>query len=272
MDKKFIKILFFVLMLMLGYFLIKPLIKTKGENTEVIVFGLGKADSIFMRSGKENILIDTGEKKHGDKIINSLKNLGIDKIDYLVLSHPDKDHIGGAVKIIDNFEIGKVLQSSFQKGSKSQISMNQSIKEKKIENIILKDNTEIKVGKLVCTIYAPEKEAYKKSNDYSLVMLSKDKKLNYLFTGDAEEERIEELLSLELPKIDLLKVPHHGRSNNASSKLIEKLSPRYAIITNFESEASQEVLDAFKKEKTKVFYTPQKDMKFLSDGEKLQFY
>ena len=272
MDSRFIKILFLIIIIAGGFILIKPFVKTKGVETEMTFFGLGKADSILIQNRKENILIDTGEKKHGDIIVNKLKVLGVNKIDYLILTHPDKDHIGGASKIIETFEIGEIFQSSFQKGSKAQSRMDKSIEEKKVKSIIPKKITEINIGNLNCTIYPSEQEGYKKSNDYSLVVLIKDKNLNYLFTGDAEKERIDELLKIDFPKIDLLKVPHHGRANSSSSKLIEKLSPTYAVIPNYESEADQEVIDAFKKEKTKVFYTAQKDMKFLSNGEKLQFY
>ena len=272
MDKRFMKIMFLAVIILLGYFLVKPLIKSRGAKTEITFFGLGKADSILVQNGEENILIDTGEKKHEDILVNKLKVLDVDKIDYLILTHPDKDHIGGASKIIDTFDIGQIFQTSFQKGSKAQSSLEKSIEEKKVKTTIPKEITDINLGSLSCIIYPANKEEYKKSNDYSLVMLINDDKLNYIFAGDAEKERIDELLRMDFPKIDLLKVPHHGRSNSSSTKLIEKLSPTYAVITNYESEADEEVLNALEKEKTKFFYTSQKDIHFLSNGEKLQFY
>lgn len=272
MDKRFIKILFLTVVILIGYFLVKPLIKSGGANTEMTFFGLGKADSILIQNGEKNILIDTGEKKHEEILVNKLKVLDVNKIDYLILTHPDKDHIGGASKIIDTFEVGQIFQTSFQKGSKAQSSLEKSIEEKKVKTTIPKEVTDIKLGSLNCTIYPANKDEYKKSNDYSLVMLVNDDKLNYVFAGDAEKKRINELLKIDFPKIDLLKVPHHGRANSSSTKLIEKLSPTYAVITNYESEADEEVLNSLEKEKTKYFYTSQKDIHFLSDGEKLQFY
>ena len=243
----------------------------KNKSTKIIFFGIGKADSIFIQNGKHNILIDTGEEKHSEKIINKLKHFGIKKIDYMLLTHPDKDHIGGAAKIINSFEIGQIFQSTFEKGNKAEKSINKIIIENKIKIVSLKENKKIKVGNLNCTIYASEKEKYKKSNDYSLVILVEDEELNYLFTGDAEKERLEEILNIDFPKIDLLKVPHHGRANTVSTKVIEKLDPAYVVITNYNSGVSKDILDKFKKQNTKLFITSEEDVNVLINKESLEF-
>ena len=89
-----------------------------------------------------------------------------------------------------------------------------------------------------------------------------------MFGGDAEKKRLEEALEYDLPKVELYKVPHHGRENSKSADMIDKLSPKIAIITNSYAEA--EVLEALKLQNTKAYYTSGKSIRFLSDGVKLK--
>ena len=269
MDKNLVKMIAFLLIMVLVCFLLYYLQSDSKKDTKITFLGIGKADSILIQSKSENILIDAGEKKHKERIIAKLKTLGVKKIDHIILTHPDKDHIGGASKVIESFDIGKIYQSSFNKGSKAQLRLDKVILEKHIDNIILKENLEIRVGSLTCTIYPSEKDDHKKSNDHSLVTLVKDKNLNYLFTGDAETKRLEEIYGTVLPKIDLLKMPHHGRVNENSVKIIEKLSPKYDVVTNYESQADKEIINALEEVKSNVFYADEEDIHFSSDGEKL---
>lgn len=238
-----------------------------GNHMELIFFGLGDADSVLIRQGDKTLLIDTGEKHDGAYIVNSLLNLGVDKIDYLILTHPDKDHIGGAVDIIHTFEVGVIFQSAFQKGKETQQILNNMITKNEIETLIIDKPYEVSLGQVLVTIFPPDKDYYKKSNDYSLMTLLTHGELNLFFGGDAEKKRLEEVLEYDLPKVTLYKVPHHGRGNSKSAHIIEKLSPKVAIITNYS--ADREVLEALELQNTKVYYTSDKSIRFISDGVEL---
>lgn len=275
-----IKLIIFLILLITGIILIIPVFKGLnnemgeennieiGDNMELIFFGLGEADSTFIRHQNKVLLIDTGEIHQGSFIVKNLIELGIDKIDYLVLTHPDKDHIGGAVEIINNFEVGIIIQSSLQEGKELQEALNSVIREKNIEAIFPEKQYEFTLGKILVTVFPPEEFSYKKDNNYSLMTLLTHGELNYFFGGDAEKKRLEEALTYDLPKTILYKVPHHGRANSKSADMINLLSPKFAIITS--SSADAEVLEALKLQNSKIFYTGDKSIRFLSDGEVLK--
>lgn len=233
-------------------------------NMELIFFGLGEADSTLIRYKDQVLLIDTGEIEQSDYIIDNLRNLEIDMIDYLILTHPDKDHIGSAAELIKNFDVGMIIQSSFQKSTKLQEKLNAEIKRKGIKNTVPEKEYEFNMGEVKVKVSGPEEDEYKKSNNYSLVTSLTHGKLNYFFAGDAEKKRLEEILKYDLPEMALYKVPHHGRNNKKSSEIIEKLSPEIAIITS--SEADKKVLAALLIMNTKVYYTADKTIRFISDG------
>lgn len=238
-----------------------------GDNCELIFLGLGKADSIIIRYMGKVLLIDTGEVEHGPYIVESLKDIGVEKIDYLILTHLDKDHIGGAIDIINSIKIDKIIQNPLENEKALQRILNSTIKEKGIENISLDRSYKFTLGLIHVEVFPAEKTSYKKDNDYSLLTLISHDKLNFFFGGDAEKKRLKEALKYDLPKIDLYKVPHHGRYNSKSTEMIQLISPKISIITN--TMADPQLIEALELEGSEILYTGEKDIKFLSDGEKL---
>lgn len=268
-NEKLVKVAFVFLIAILGFFLIKPIISIRKDQTKIIFFGLGKADSIYIENNGRNILIDTGLKSQKESLILSLEALKVKKLDYIILTHPDKDHIGSASYILDRFEIGQLIQSNHIKDTKREGRIEKLVEEKQIESIRPREDLKFTVGDLNVTIFTPDRNDYEKDNDYSLITLIEDGELNYLFAGDAEKELLDETLEIDLPKIDLYKVAHHGRENENSKAFVEKISPEYSVITNFETEG--EIDDILKAANSKIMYVFQKDLKFFSDGKSLKF-
>lgn len=238
------------------------------QNMEITFFGLGEADSTLIRHGNKTLLIDTGEAKDSPYIIKAILDLGIKKIDYLILTHPDKDHIGGALDIIKYFKVGEIVQSSFQKGSELQNLLNEEVSRRQIPVIIPEKEYDLNIGQASIKIFNAEEGNYKKSNDNSLLTLINHGELNYFFGGDAEKKRINEALEYDFPNIKLYKVPHHGRINSSSEDMIKKLLPEIAIITSVEEDL--EILEVFKKYNTEVYVTKDQTIRFLSNGIELE--
>lgn len=238
------------------------------QNMEITFFGLGEADSTLIRHGNKTLLIDTGEAKDSPYIIKAILDLGIKKIDYLILTHPDKDHIGGALDIIKYFKVGEIVQSSFQKGSELQNILDEEVSRRRIPVVIPEREYDINIGQVSIKVFSSEKGNYKKSNDNSLLTLINHGELNYFFGGDAEKKRINEALEYDLPNIKLYKVPHHGRINSSSEDMIKKLLPEIAIITNVDGDL--EILEVFKKYNTEVYVTKDQTIRFLSNGIELE--
>lgn len=238
-----------------------------GGYMELIFFGLGEADSIFIRYKDKVLLVDSGEVAQGPYIVKSLNNLGVKKIDYLILTHSDKDHIGGAIDIINSMEIGLIIQSPLQKGKSLQEDLNFKIKEKGIKTIVPIKKYDFSLDEITVEVLPPEKSSYKKDNNYSLITLINHNKLSFLLGGDAEKKRLEEVLNYNLPQVTLYKVPHHGRKNSKSIETIKLLSPKISIITN--TKADPQILKALEDENSEILYTGSKSIRFFSDGEKL---
>ncbi len=232
--------------------------------TEIVFFGAGDADSMLIKNKEGTILIDSGLKADREILGDKLKLLGVNRIDYMILTHPDKDHIGGASYILDNFVVENLIQSNYKKGTKAELRIENSLKDKSTNNMTMKQDYKFSLGDLEIFIYAPREESYKKSNDYSLVTLIRDGELDYLFAADAEEILLEELLKREIPDIDLYKLPHHGKWNSNSEEMIKKISPEIGVITN--KKADERVISALEDLGTEYYYVYDEDLYFYSDG------
>ncbi len=242
------------------------------DKVNIYFFNVGKADSILIESYSGNILIDSGTNKDGDLLVRRLGDLGINKLDYLILTHPHKDHIGGAPKILENITVDKIIKSDLIVDSKPYNKLEEAILEKDIPNVVGKASDKFNLGELEFKILFPSKKYYKEENDYSLVLEMKHGSNKFLFTGDIEEEGLEELLlNKEIANYTLLKVPHHGGFEDLTSIFINTIKPKFAIITNDIEESknpiSEEVLQLLKMNNTKTFITGKGEIKCISDGE-----
>lgn len=265
----YFKVGFLILVLVFGFFMISPFVKDAQVGTDIVFFGAGHADSLLIKNKAGNILIDTGLKEDREVLGDKLKTLGVKTIDYMILTHPDKDHIGGASYILDNFQVENLIQSKLEKGSKAETRIKKSLDKKPVNNTILEEDYEFSLGDLQVLIYAPQEDSYKKSNDYSLVTLIRDRDLNYLFAGDAEEELLAELLEKDLPPIDIYKLAHHGKWNGNSEEMIERISPGITVVTS--DKADKRILDALEGEGSKMYYAFDEDISFFSDGREIEY-
>lgn len=187
----------------------------------------------------------------------------------MILTHPDKDHIGGTSYILDEFQVKNLIQSKLDKATKGENRIKKSLEKKPVNNIILLEDYKFALEDLEVIIYAPMEESYKKSNNYSLVTLIKDRNLNYLFAGDAEKTLLKELIGKDLPTIDLYKVPHHGKWNSNSEEIIKKISPQISIITN--NMGDEKLINALELENSKIFYAFDEDIFFYSNGREIEY-
>lgn len=261
---RYVKTIFIALLLFFGFLVISPLLRNMDNGTEIIFFGVGNADSMLIRNKKGTILIDSGLREDRETLAEKFRNLGVKKIDYMILTHPDKDHIGGASYILDNFNVKNLIQSKFKKGTKGELRIEESLENNATKNIIIEKDYQFYLGDLEVILYSPMEDSYEKSNDYSLITIIKDGELDYLFGADAEEILLGELLEREIPDIDLYKLPHHGKWNSNSEEMIKKISPQIGVITN--KKADGRVISALEELGTEYYYVYDEDLYFYSDG------
>ena len=205
----------------------KDFISENNENLRVYFFDVGQADSILIQNENETMLIDAGNNEDGDLLVKNLQELQIEKIDYLIGTHPHEDHIGGLDNIIKNFEIGTIYMPKVQTNTKTFEDVLDAVANKNLKIETPKVGDSFKIGEANCKVLAVGNDKTN-LNLSSIVIQMNFENLSYLFTGDAEEE-IEN--KLELGKINILKVAHHGSDTSSSLKFLNKTAPELAIIS-----------------------------------------
>ena len=222
------------------------------------------ADCSILLSGDSCVVIDTGEAEDAPHILELLKENNVEKIDCLILTHPDKDHIGGASAILNQIPAAQVLAPYFEGEKPLYQALLDQLEEAHIPVETLPRDRLFTYGDLDIRVFPPEKFHYDKSNNYSLAVLVKHGDVDLFYAGDAEKERLGELLGLDLPKVDVYKTAYHGRNSKRGAELIEKLKPEYAVVTAKEPE--DEISRAFDEAGTQVYTTVNRDIIFISDG------
>ena len=221
----------------------------------------GDASLIISPRKKEVTMIDTGglttdENYYTAKnIIKFLHSINIKKIDNLIISHGDFDHIGNAFYLVNNIKVGKVI---FNNNEFNELETNliKILQDKKIE--FQKENSNLQ-GKYLTWQFLNTR-LYDNENDNSLVTYLKYQDYTFLFMGDASKLTEEDIIKkYKLPKIDFLKVGHHGSKTSSSKEFISKINPKYSIISvgrkNKYGHPNKEVLNNL--DNSKIYRTDQ---------------
>lgn len=213
-------------------------------NLEVVMFDVGEADSMLIStpSKKVNILIDTGRGIDINNIIIYLKSIGISKLNYLIITHGDEDHIGGALYLIDNFKVDNVI---LNKGDYTELEV-ELITHLKNKNIKYTNNIN-KIPLLGSYMYLLNTKKFSNENDNSIVTYFEYQKYKFLFMGDSSSKTEEYLINnYNLTNISFLKVGHHGSNTSSSPLFINKINPKVSLISvgrnNFYHHPNKEVL------------------------------
>lgn len=200
------------------------------SGLEVTFLNVGKADAIVLLSENSTVLIDCGEKGDAKQIISFLEERERDTVDYLILTHYDKDHVGGAGKVIKNLNVKNILGPDHNQKSEEVNKYIDAMKEKEITPQLVTEDMHFELDGMEFTVDAPDKRNYgvNNDNDFSLVTKVVDDDITMLFTGDAMEARLSEIM--DIGDCDLLKVPYHGRKLANLGDFLDAVTPEYAVV------------------------------------------
>ena len=249
-------------------------ISTKDKSTydyKIHFFSAGKADAILMSKNDKYIMIDTATENMSNEIMDYFKENNITKLDYLIITHFDKDHVGSASHIIDNIEIEEVLQSNVPKESEYYNNYITSLNNKSINPKTITDNYKILLDNIEITVYGPKKiYTSNESNNSSLITAVKYNNNKFLFMGDAQNPRIEAFLDEDNETYDFLKVPYHGNYLKKLDDLLNAKKINTAVITSSNTEQeSTKTINMLRKYNIKYYLTRNGDIDVLSDGNKI---
>ena len=227
-------------------------------NVTIKFIDVGQGEAILIALPEKTMLIDAGPTGSAPKIAQVLQELGRNKIDYLVATHPDEDHIGGMADVISNTQIGTIYAPNKTNNTATYRKFLTAIQNNNLQITLAEAGTIIdQTDSYKLEILWPKKDAnFPETNDYSVIIkLTVDTK-TFLFTGDAPTSAI---LNSNPGHIDVLKLSHHGSRTGTTEVLIHKLSPTYAVLSyavdNSYGHPMQSVLNALHKHSVEVWGT-----------------
>ncbi|MGN1411985.1 MAG: ComEC/Rec2 family competence protein [Oscillospiraceae bacterium] len=243
-------------------------------NFKATFLDVGKADSMILTTENHTVIIDCGEKGDGKNILNYLEDNNISKVDYLIITHFDQDHVGGASKIVKNVAIDTILQPYYEKSSNEYDNYCEAMQQLDITPNNVTNTLSFNLDDVSFTVYPPQRDYYgeNEENDFSLVVSSIHGENSFLFSGDAEETRLDEIMSLGDIQSDFLKVPYHGNYLDNLETFFKRVNPKYAVICCSEKNyASQDTLSLLDSLNVQTYITcDDGNITATSDGTNIQ--
>lgn len=244
------------------------------EELEIHFLDVGQGDCTLLLCGGEAMLIDAGDNDQGTRIQNYLRKQNVETLKYVVCTHPDEDHIGGMDVILYKFNCETILMTEEDKDTNTYRDVVDTMKNRGYERTLPVVGQQYSLGDADFTILAPSSLG-DDSNNNSIALLLTHGSNRILFTGDAEEEEEAEMLdSGILVDVDVYKAGHHGSRTSSSEKLLEAVSPEYAVIScgegNSYGHPHAETMNAFRALGIQVFRTDEQGSIVLaSDGSEI---
>ena len=201
---------------------------------EVHFLDVGQGDATLIICDGEAMLIDSGDPNQGTKIQLYLTKQGISSLKYLVLTHPDSDHIGGAPVIITKYDIGTIFMSGYQKPEEHKASerVQEALSYRLYDPVIPSVGDSYSLGNASLTFIGPVNYQADEPNNASLALLIQHGSNRFLFTGDAEEPEENDILQTGIGiQADVYKVGHHGSYSSSGNPFLQAVRPTYAVIS-----------------------------------------
>lgn len=262
-----------------------------GNNTEngsdnaltvrFIDVGQGDCELLMFPDGTV-MLIDGGDRFCSNYIVDYLEDCGVEKIDFLVATHPHADHIGGLDDVLESIPVSEVIMPKI---SESDIPTTQTYEDFLIA--VKNSGCKVTAAKQGISVYedentsinllAPCGDNYSDLNGYSAVVKVEYGEKTFIFTGDADKESEEEmLLTGDDLNADVLKVGHHGSSTSTTDEFLDAVNPDYAVISvgkdNKYGHPHLETLEKLKVGNTEVYTTSVEGTVIAEcDGENIKF-
>ena len=285
-NRKNLNLLLVLLLILANAFVWQALFNLeRSQALEVTFFDVGQGDSIFIETPYgHQILIDGGpDSKILEKLAKEMP-LGDKTIDLIILTHPEKDHMVGLLKVLERYQVEQILWTGIIRDTADYNKWQELIQKEKAKITIAESSQRIKAGRVFFNILYPleslEGEEFKDSNNTSIIAQLIFGNSSFLFTGDTTKSIEKKILSRGKEDLnclldsDVLKVGHHGSKTSTSEEFLKEVSPEIAVIScgrnNLYDHPHQEVLKNLEKFGIKILRTDQVgDIKIVSNGDYL---
>lgn len=256
------------------------ILEEKPRTTLNVYFlDIGQGDAIFFETPSHGrVLIDGGPNRKVLSEIGRILPFWDRRIDVVIETHPDRDHIGGLPEVISRYKVGAFMKPGVESDNSIDDELEERVKAKNIPNILARRGTVLDFGdgvKLI--IYFPNSDVSGfETNDASIVAELIYGESEFLFTGDAELRTEDILLAMNKSTLDtdVLKAGHHGSRTSTSLSFLEATTPEYTIISaglnNSYGHPHKEVINSLEKIGTKILKTFEEGtIEFETDGKEI---
>ncbi len=277
--KKNFKWYFLGVLFLITFFVWYAVFAESRDGLMVAFLDVGQGDAILIDSPTgHQILIDGGPNKNILRKLSKVMPFYDRSIDVVIATHPDADHIGGLLDILNRYNVDLVIEPGLESDTTVYKEFKKIIKDKKIKKILARRGMKINFDKTAyIDILFPDRDVSgMDSNDASIVAKLVYGKTSYLFTGDSPLKIENYLIELSPESIDadVLKIGHHGSKTSNSEAFIGYVSPEYAVISvgknNKYGHPHKDVLDILERFNIKILRTDKEENIIIkTDGEKI---
>ncbi len=236
---------------------------TTVQGTRVTCIDVGKGDCILVQAGASAALIDTGFQDTADDVLAVMQERGASHLDALIITHYDRDHVGGLSAIVGDADIDMVYLPGYVGADKNYKTVSKALEGSGLATQPVTEEVRIALGEGQLAIhpsdvdYVPNANGDEgNDNDVSLVVTLTHGGDSYLFAGDLEREGIEAYLRAGHGHFDVLKMPHHGEGDGNTDELLDDVRPTIALITDSADDpADKKVLKLLRKRDVDTYRT-----------------
>lgn len=234
----------------------KPIVK----NLKAHFINVGQGDSIFIQTPNgKNILVDGGPRSAGNDVVSYLKQQGVTGIDLMVATHPDADHIGGLINVLQDLTVKKVLDSGATHTTQTFADYLTLIDQKNIPFVVPKEGDLISLDSDLKIQVLNSYDAGEESNEGSIVLKISFKDIDFLLMGDADSQVEQTLVNKYNLEAEVLKVGHHGSNTSSSLPFLQEVQPNVSVLSygidNSYGHPYQEVINRLKSVGSNIYST-----------------
>lgn len=199
---------------------------------QVHFIDVGQGDATLIACDGHYMLIDAGNNDKGTTVQSYLMSQGVEKLDYVIGTHPDADHIGGLDVVIYKFDCDTIIMPDVANDTRTYDDVVQAMKSKGYQTTYPVVGETYTLGGATFTIVAPNADYGNDMNEWSVGVLVQNGNNRFLFTGDAEEKAEEDILNNGIDiSADVYAAAHHGSKTATSQAFLDKVSPTYVVIS-----------------------------------------
>jgi competence protein ComEC len=197
---------------------------------------VGQGDAIFLRGPTgRTMLVDGGAGSHIARsvVVPFLRAQGVSRLDYVVSTHPDQDHVGGLPEVVQTLPVGAVVFGILENPNQAHVRLLELAEQKRLQVIVARRGGSLDLGPGVETrIINPPEPLLEQDNDNSVVLHLTFGQVSILLTGDAERAAEQAMLQSGQPlRAQILKVAHHGSRTGSSAEFLQAVQPSLALIS-----------------------------------------